>query len=33
MEPAREAADFLNRIRNEDALAALARMPEGCAWI
>jgi site-specific DNA-methyltransferase (adenine-specific) len=30
MEPDRDAAAFLNRIRNEDALAALAQMPTSC---
>ena len=30
IEPGREAADFVNRIRNEDALTALAQMPESC---
>ena len=29
-EPGREAVDFVNRIRNEDALTALAQMPESC---
>jgi site-specific DNA-methyltransferase (adenine-specific) len=28
--PGREAADFVNRIRNEDALTGLAQMPAAC---
>jgi len=31
MESVCEAADYVNRIRNEDALLGLARMPKSCA--
>src|SRR5450432_3323352 len=30
MEPGRDTAEYVNRIRNEDALAALAKMPKSC---